>query len=316
MRIVCAEDGIVVVHLNAWNAKAHSFETQQFPGTVREYLLRLPRGPIKDTRHFPKQLEGKFGFAISGLTTSVLFEDGGENIWRSPWKTIRAVSYRGLDTSRWDDTEQARATAQSDILSAVAARALHLRETPGSTTVGKVEVADNLDSLVEDFRELLDSNPKEEVVQGYLTENPAILLVASAGTNVYPKVPLGTEHVTDFVLKQTEHEYIVVEIERPEHPLFTKKGDPSAPLTHAERQVRDWRQWILGNNAYIEKKYPGINDPDGWVIIGRRRGMSEAEEAALARHNKASSRTTVLTYDHLLDAVERQIENFRSLSRG
>ena len=72
--------------------------------------------------------------------------------------------------------------------------------------------------------------------------------------------------MTDFVLERDEQEYVLIEIERPDFPLFTRHGDPTAKLTHAQRQVEDWLDWISDNKDYAQRHIlPGISEPEGWV---------------------------------------------------
>src|SRR5438477_153894 len=44
-----------------------------------------------------------------------------------------------------------------------------------------------------------------------------------------------------------------IEIERPTMPLFTKAGDPASGLTHAVRQVQNWKHWITNNRMYFQQ---------------------------------------------------------------
>lgn len=46
----------------------------------------------------------------------------------------------------------------------------------------------------------------------------------------------------------------LVEIERADNTLFTNGGDPSSKLTHAIRQVQDWKLWIRDNRDYYQRQ--------------------------------------------------------------
>ncbi len=172
-------------------------------------------------------------------------------------------------------------------------------------------VCDRLESSINDFGRLLDTNPEEEEVQRYLMENKVLL--APSALNIRPKVALGSEHETDFVVELLQHQYVLVEIERPSHRLFTKRGDPRAQLTHAQRQAEDWRDWVHQHISYARASMPGITDPDCWVIIGRRTEMSERDQAALTRKNRELQHIDIRTYDDLLDAANQHLENLRRL---
>lgn len=126
-----------------------------------------------------------------------------------------------------------------------------------------------------------------------------------------PKVALGSEFVTDFVIERSDAEYVLVELEPPTMPLYTKGGDPSARLNHAEKQVEDWREWISENIAYARQNLPGIQEPSGVVIMGRKRDMTRKNEKALRRRNRDRSAVTVWTYDDMLERLRRFIRNLR-----
>lgn len=86
-----------------------------------------------------------------------------------------------------------------------------------------------------EYRKVLKSSKREEEVQQFLAKNPALL--APDVVRVHPKVKLGAEYVTDFVLEYPEGgyrpRYLLVEIEKPGQKPFTKKDAQSNRLTHA-----------------------------------------------------------------------------------
>jgi thioesterase domain-containing protein len=159
------------------------------------------------------------------------------------------------------------------------------------------------------FEELLNSSPREEVLQQFLTSN-TVLLEPSV-QRIRPKVRLGSEFVTDFVMELADEEYVLVEIEPAHFKLFTEAGNPSAQLMHAQRQVEDWREWISENIAYIRQTLPGLHDPMGLVVIGRRRDLSRAHIRSLRRKNTELHRIRIETYDDLLDRARRYIRNLQ-----
>lgn len=161
------------------------------------------------------------------------------------------------------------------------------------------------------FEELLDSSPSEEVLQRFLASN-TVLLEPSA-QRILPKVRLGSEFVTDFVMELGKEEYVLVELEPAHFRLFTAGGNPSAKLVHAQRQVEDWREWILENVSYIRQQLPGLHDPGGLVVIGRRRDLSSANARSLRRKNTELHRIRIETYDDLVDRVRRYITNLQTI---
>lgn len=54
----------------------------------------------------------------------------------------------------------------------------------------------------------------------------------------------------DFMLCEMDsggYHWILIELESPTHRSMTKAGEQSAKLTHALRQIRDWRIWLRKN---------------------------------------------------------------------
>ena len=172
---------------------------------------------------------------------------------------------------------------------------------------------------IDKFRRVLEAAAGEAELQVFLEANPRFLcqhLPAARGYWVISTKRLGSEHVTDFLLgEDTPHQrtWHAVELERPQAPLFTRRGDPANALTHAMRQIDDWRNWLSRNRDYASRaaELSGLGlsdiDPelDGLVIIGRASSLSAAVEdrrRRLARQN----RTRIETFDWLISQAEER----------
>jgi Domain of unknown function (DUF4263) len=147
---------------------------------------------------------------------------------------------------------------------------------------------DNVTSAqVKVYLECLDKATSERELQAFFEGHPNLLIQHIGGGHgrwVVPQKRLGSEFVTDFVIGE-RHSFgfqgQAVEIESPLVPLFTKKGDPSAKLTHAIRQITDWRAWIKRNQDYAsrhrEAQGLGLIDIDssvrGLILLGRERNI-------------------------------------------
>lgn len=169
------------------------------------------------------------------------------------------------------------------------------------------------------FQSALDGARVESDMQQYLEAVPQFLIQLFAvgrGAWVIPKKRLGSEHETDFLIAHRASGGLMwhaVELERPQAKLFTQKGDPSAELNHALRQISDWREWLSQNRDYASKPRAqsglgliGINpELHGLIIMGRG---SDADEGITARRGRLASglRVQIETYDWLLaQAIER-----------
>src|SRR3954471_21760274 len=163
------------------------------------------------------------------------------------------------------------------------------------------------------FRDTLEAATGEADMQAFLEEHSSFLcqhLPAADGYWVIPSKRLGSEHITDFLIgENTPHQptWYAVELERPQALLFTRRGDPSAALTHAMRQIDDWRNWLSRNRDYASRapEWSGLGlgdiDPelDGLVIIGPG-SMLDARVEDRRRRLARSNRTRIETYDWLV----------------
>lgn len=163
------------------------------------------------------------------------------------------------------------------------------------------------------FQNALEGARNESDMQQFLEANPHFLIqqfTAGRDAWVIPKPRLGREYEPDFLIAQQESGGLVwhaVELERPQAILFTKGGDQSAALTHAIRQINDWREWISRNRDYASRRrtqeglgLTNINpELDGLVVIGRG---ADADDRITRRRRQLgrSERIEIETYDWLL----------------
>lgn len=130
-------------------------------------------------------------------------------------------------------------------------------------------------------------------------------------------IGLGTEFRIDFLVQRPDGSYLLVEIENPQATLFTKSGDFSAGVNHAVRQVEDWQEWIEANLPTVERYFPGIRAPEAWIVIGRDRGLADAEKRRLVRRNiNMRGRVTIRTYDDALRDAKAYIRSIRGAFGG
>ena len=169
----------------------------------------------------------------------------------------------------------------------------------------------------DDFEKLeagIESAKKEEDIQKILALIPLLLvqhLRGGHGRWVIPKQKLGAEHVTDFIIGERHSfgfDWTAVELESPKLKMFTKKGNPTKALTHAIRQIQDWRAWLKRNHDYASrernKKGLGLVDIDsnipGLILIGRRNSIDPSTHE-LRRQMVQDLNIKIHTYDTLID---------------
>jgi hypothetical protein len=193
--------------------------------------------------------------------------------------------------------------------------------------------------LASELEEALQSD-REEKIHNFLAKHPQILQQIFGPGLVESKFHLADAYVTDFLSidgtpsNSPKVPVYFIEIERPNLPLFTKSGDPSSYLTHALRQVQNWKQWISENRNYIavsiqqlvarmkhyfiveetqkdksmKRIYEGIRDGlvhgfrDNYVVIaGRRESMTIPNRLLLGQMNNDLNGVRIMTYDTIVD---------------
>jgi hypothetical protein len=174
-----------------------------------------------------------------------------------------------------------------------------------SSRVDKI-TAKQVDSDVAEYVDLLDSQVTENKVQAFLASHSyffhMLLLDVCYPYPLYSKVRLGSDFETDFVsfiLSSFGPEWRFAEIESPKQRLFTAGGDPSAPLSHAIQQVRDWIRWCEENINLARKLMPGLQYPMAFVFLGRRSELTPTIKEKLRQMNHQHNAIRVRTLDSL-----------------
>lgn len=166
---------------------------------------------------------------------------------------------------------------------------------------------------VQDFERCLSVATRESDLQEFLSSNPILLaqqLGGGHGRWVIPQKRLGSEHVTDFIVGEKSSigfEWYAVELESPQAKMFTKAGNPTQKLTHAIRQIQDWRAWLQRNQNYaaLPRIEGGLGLTDitanlpGLILIGRRKDIDESTKER-RRQMANDLRIRIHSYDWLL----------------
>ncbi|WP_225340552.1 Shedu anti-phage system protein SduA domain-containing protein [Lysinibacillus capsici] len=140
----------------------------------------------------------------------------------------------------------------------------------------------------------------ENKIQEILTNYP--ILFGTEYTEVLDKHNFGSEFEADYVLKRYNGLYDIVEIEASTLNIYTKQGNPSSQLVHAEQQIMDWLQWIEHNNSYAREKIKKLYSPKGYVVIGRSNTLTASNREKLRRRNLVfRDKIEIITYDDLLE---------------
>ncbi len=178
----------------------------------------------------------------------------------------------------------------------------------------------------------------EETIHQFLAKNVVIFSLMYPANKLWSKFRLGTAYTTDFILVGREctndirPRVTMIEIERSDKKIFTVKGDPAAILTHAVRQVQDWKQWVSANRDYVARdilarwtegvdveSFDDSREQDFlrerllhhftvyyYVIVGRRNKLHVPELLRLAQMNDDLANIRIITYDTMLDRLLKE----------
>ena len=170
------------------------------------------------------------------------------------------------------------------------------------------------------LNEVIENATSEQEMQSYLEKHPLILaqlLPCGIGRWIIPKKRLGCEYVTDFVIgNSSSHgfQWYAIELKSPVKKMFTKKGDPSADLNHAIRQILDWRAWLKSNQNYAahppSESGLGLADIDpnipGLIIMGRATDADESKKS-LRRQYNSDLGIAIHSYDWLVNITQQKV---------
>jgi len=168
--------------------------------------------------------------------------------------------------------------------------------------------------LIEELRSLVKREAREEEYQCFFAKHPVFL--DPLANKVISKQNLGSEFITDYVIKRLDNEYLVVEIEKPQDALFTQKNDFTANFIHAFGQVIDFQEWVDAHGEYARSQMPGISSPRGLLIIGRKTNLSPGQLSKLKRYLTNSKSVEVLTYDDIIERAENLYNNIHKNSKN
>jgi hypothetical protein len=176
----------------------------------------------------------------------------------------------------------------------------------GTLTKAKV------DRDVRSYRKLLDEKKPERALQEFLNAHAYFFHgLARHHSPIYSRVKLGTDYETDYAFMDPNSygaDWHFIEIESPKQRLFTLKGDPTAALTHAVEQVRDWNRWLHEHLEYARRLLPLVEYPLTHAIMGRRQELNDLNKKKLRRLNfENRSFLQVRTLDFLAESALRSV---------
>jgi hypothetical protein len=218
------------------------------------------------------------------------------------WQTIEI--YPLLGEEYWK-AEYAPMWAELDILASVTLN--NLISSKFTALDGRREARAKATALLQELESLL-SGPEEPVHQ-FLKAHPE--LISPTHEYQWSKLPFGA-NVSDFVFREPNNDYLLVEIEAPYRELFREDGQQRQELTHAINQISDWIQYICDNKTIVETNLglTGISaNPRSLVVIGRTTSLTEENRRKLTTLQALQPRLRILTYDDLIANARANLEH-------
>lgn len=173
-----------------------------------------------------------------------------------------------------------------------------------------------LEKLRNKFANLLDNSQKEEEIQDFLKENPFLIQPHSI---CIPKQKLAEKFITDFVIVNKLEQglkYTLIEIEKPNMPIFTKNGEFRSEFQHAYNQTLDWDNFIKENGQYIQNTLKDFKEPNYLIVAGRSKDFTDENRKKLFAWNHSHKNTSFITYDDLIIKLDEIIENLKELEKN
>ncbi len=167
-------------------------------------------------------------------------------------------------------------------------------------------------SVLDRLRVVIDEARDERPIQEFLARHPYVLsplLPPGRKMWAFDRPRFGAEFIPDFLLATETSsgvQWRLIELESPTKQILTQAGTPTAALTQALSQVRDWRGWIRANVAYAQGELRLANldaECSAFVVIGRRGSIPDRHTRRYAELSRGG--TEIMTYDRLLDAAAR-----------
>jgi hypothetical protein len=177
-----------------------------------------------------------------------------------------------------------------------------LPDVPAGTLA---QAAHTAQTLLQQYRNLLESTTREEELQLFLADHPVLLYPDHL--EVFPKYKLGGEYITDYVFLVQGYpgrEYVFVEIEHPGKRILTNSGQFSSAFTQAKDQLLVWETWLSVNHSYAVRTLPGLFRPVFHLVMGRSASLPESARQKLVVEFAGTSRR-FSTYDDLADRFEQ-----------
>jgi len=157
---------------------------------------------------------------------------------------------------------------------------------------------------VSEYRKLVNDVAEEPKFQAFFEKNPMFLNWQTS--KFLAEKSFGGEQFPDLILFLKNRNYIIVELEKPGVNLYTRRGNPSQELSHAEEQVRGYIRWAIEDKQFLRSR--GLenltaDNTTGLLVIGSH--LTPEERKKLDTHNHSvRGMYTIKTFVDILEDNE------------
>lgn len=280
-------------------------QTKNIPPQQVESRGSKPYCLLSVRNQFDLELHGEVGSEDDENAPKQPFISRTTMRFNTGWECIEV--YPRLNCDVWN-SEFSPLWAERDVLGA--ALITQTKDSQLSNLDPRASTRCQYAALLAKFLTLLDSNPeREQFLQTFLQENP--ILLCPTHVRMWPKLPLGAK-ITDFVFRDANQEYLLVELERSTLQLFRQDGHATAELTHAQGQIVDWKRYLEDNLQTVQRELglTGITpNPNGLLVIGRTRTLLPENRRKLQTMTNESPKLRIMTYDDVYENAKAVFEN-------
>jgi len=164
------------------------------------------------------------------------------------------------------------------------------------------------------LRDLLATSDIEEEFQKFLRDHSHLLSLVAK--DIQPKIKLGAEFVTDFLIVEAGDVFNFVEIERPRISLLTVRGTQAAELTQALEQIGQWRTWLAENPNYFQRNFPHYRPGRERFTLIAGRMPTDVKSWQRLQDRERQNRIDLVTYDEVIDRMSTAKERLVTTIRG
>jgi len=226
---------------------------------------------------------------------------------------FEAINYAKNLLASISDSDPNRADFVNPIIRELESASKLVQEQESQLAIARNSDWTEYESKFEDYRRLLEKNAEEPEFQSFF-ENVPVFLEAKV-MKAYPKFSLAGELIPDFLLVLHDLSYLFVEIEKPGFKLFTKDGNPTADLSHAQQQIRDYLKWVANNIDFLKRREcPNltVDNFKGLLVIGKSGDLDPEELEKLHNINaEVRSKYEIKTFDQILKENEAMVDNVK-----